>query len=200
MSSSLQTQSDKSILQAMETEPKPKQPRSVLQDWVMILPFMQQSVLIAAMRGPDGVEKNHKSKALAKWLRRCIVISAFDNRALDNPFDLGGGSYTGPSIDLKPSLFEPDYHVDWETPMDDVAKDYLKSIDSLPHHYHLHFLHAIEIIGYKHSDLRIRAWWNKTYRRFVHDMHLAPETMEQMDTRLDDNEAKWRADETRFKK
>lgn len=36
--------------------------RSVLQDWVTSLSFMQQSVLIAAMRGPDGVEKMHKSK------------------------------------------------------------------------------------------------------------------------------------------
>jgi len=33
--------------------------RSVLQDWVHELTFMQQSVLIAAVRGPDGIRKDH---------------------------------------------------------------------------------------------------------------------------------------------
>lgn len=167
---------------------------SVLQDWVMNLPFMQQSVLIAAMRGPDGIEKMHKSKMLCRWLRRCIVISAFDKRALDNPFDLGGGSYTGPSVERPNDEFQS-----WEPLMDMVVKDYLSSVDNLPHHFHLHFMHAVEILGYKHSDLRIRAWWNKTYNRFVHDMHAGPETEEQLDYRLNDNEQQWRKDESRFK-
>lgn len=181
--------------------------RSVLQDWVMEQTFMQQSVLIAAMRGPDGVEKNHLSKKLAKWYRRCVVISAFDRRALDNPYHPGGGSYTGPSMEVDSMTLQVFQDtgkgldaINWEAAMDGVVKDYLKSIDSLPHHYHLHFLHAIEILGYKHSDLRIRKWWHKTYLRMVHDMHLAPETEQQLDNRLDDNESKWRADETRFKK
>ncbi len=168
--------------------------RSVLQDWVMQLPFMQQSVLIAAMRGPDGVEKRHKSKLLCRWLRRCIVISAFDRIALDNPHHPGGGSYTGPSCS---SNVMNDL---WEVPMDDVVKQYLSSIDDLPHHFHLHFLHGVEILGYKHISERIRAWWLKTYLRFVHDMHLAPETQEQLDYRLNDNEQQWRQDESRFKK
>ncbi len=178
---------------------------SVLQDWVMELPLMQQSVLIAAMRGPDGVEKLHKSKMLCRWLRRCIVISAFDRRALTNPYDKGGGSYTGPSITI-PDSWEKLVGTDcwkngcWEDLMDGVVKEYLDSIDSLPHHFHLHFLHAIEILGYKHDDVRMRAWWNKTYNCMVHDMHLAIETEEQMDYRLNDNEKQWRADESRFKK
>lgn len=168
---------------------------AVLQDWVTNLPFMQQSVLISAMRGPDGVEKLHKSKMLARWLRRCIVISAFDRRALDNPYEKGGGSYTGPSYSNGEFSSVP-----WEEHMNAVARDYLSSIDSLPHHYHLHFLHAAEIIGYKHSNQRIRAWWKFTYERFAHDMHLEPETEAQLDYRLNDNEQQWRNDESRFKK
>src|SRR5258708_4452122 len=119
---------------------------SVLQDWVTALPFMQQSVLIAVMRGPDGVEEIHKSKLLCRWLRRCIVISAFDKRALDNPTDAGGGSYTGPSC--------PNIGQHWEEQMKDVVKGYLDGIDNLPHHFHLHFVHAMEILGYKHSNDR----------------------------------------------
>src|ERR1019366_7765305 len=136
---------------------------SVLQSWVTELPFMQQSVLIAAMRGPDGVEKMHKSKMLGRWLRRCIVISAFDKKALDNPYNSGGGSYTGPSI-APPDRDHPDTL--WEYMMDFRVKEYLDSIDDLPHHYHLHFLHAAEILGYKHENTRIRVWWLKTYLWF----------------------------------
>lgn len=167
----------------------------VLQDWVVQLPMMQQSVLIAAMRGPDGVEKMHRSKMLCRWLRRCIVISAFDKRALDNPYHPGGGSYTGPSC------IEPIEGVnDWELLMNDVVKEYLLAIDDLPHHFHLHFLHAMEILGYKHNNERIRNWWLKAYCRMAHDMHLHAEAESELDYRLNDDEAQWRKDETRFKK
>lgn len=175
--------------------------RSVLQDWVMELPFMQQSVLIAAMRGPDGVDKNHKSKALCKWLRRSIVISAFDKRALLDPTHPAGGSYTGPSVT------EADYagaiqgaKENWEQYMDIRVKEFLSSIDNLPHHFTLHFIHAAEILGYKHSDKRVRYWWKKTYHRFCKDMHMHAETEPQLDARLNDDESAWRADESRFKK
>lgn len=167
--------------------------KSVLQDWVMELPLMQQSVLIAAMRGPDGVEKMHTSKMLCRWLRRCIVISAFDKRALDNPTDPGGGSYTGPSICSAED-------VPWEELMDVRVKEYLSSIDNLPHHFHLHFLHAVEILGYKHGNERIRKWWRKIYQRMAHDMHLAIELERELDARLNDDEIAWRNDESRFKK
>lgn len=186
----------------------PGQRTSVLQDWVMGLPFMQQSVLLAALRGPDGVVKNHPSKALCRWLRRCILISAFDRLPLPSPLLPGGGSYTGPSVvhiledneqshkkDFKMKL--PDYQ--WEDDMKDVVKSFLSSQDSLPLHFYLHFVHAAEVLGYKHEDERIRAWWFNTYHQFAHDLHLAVETEEQLDRRLNDNESQWRADESRFK-
>lgn len=172
-----------------------KMNKSVLQDWVMALPFMQQSVLISGIRGPDGVAKTHPSKNLCKWFRRCVVVSAFDKKALDNPYHPGGGSYTGPSI---ASTMENQFN--WEVAMDDVVKEFIVSQDSLPLHYYLHMVHCFEIIGYKHSDERIRKWWNKTYNRVCHDMHLHAETEEELDNRLNDNEESWRKDATRFKK
>lgn len=198
----------KPVIEASDSIFRPAPRRSVLQDWVMTLPFMQQSVLIAAMRGPDGVDKNHQAKSLCKWLRRCIAISAFDRVALTNPYQKGGGSYTGPSISESDCTLG--LKVDggnvlvWELAMDKVAGYYLKSIDSLPHHFdlhfHLHFFHAAEIIGYKHSDERIRNWWNSCYNRFAKDMHVHGETEAELDARLNDDEAAWRADESRFKK
>lgn len=62
---------------------------SVLQPWVQELSFMQQSVLISAVRGPDGIGKYHKGKGLIKWYRRCILVSAFDNGILTDPYHEG---------------------------------------------------------------------------------------------------------------
>lgn len=84
--------------------------------------------------------------------------------------------------------------------MEEVIKGYLDNQDSLPLHFHLHFVHAAEILGYKHENERIRRWWNETYYRFCHDMHMAPETEAQLDYRLDDDCEKWRKDASRFKR
>lgn len=58
---------------------------NALQDWVINLPLMQQSVLISAIRGPDGVAKKHKCKPLVRWFRRCVLVSAFDGAAITDP-------------------------------------------------------------------------------------------------------------------
>jgi hypothetical protein len=65
--------------------------------------------------------------------------------------------------------------------------------DELPYHYTVHFMHAVEVLGYKHPNERIRAFWNGVYMRMVNCLHLFPETEEQMDGRLSDNEKSWQA-------
>jgi hypothetical protein len=162
-----------------------KQPprRSVLQDWVIALTCMQQSVLITAVRGPDGIKKDHPVKVLLRWFRRCVLLSAFTRSVIDDPYAPGGGSFTGP-VDNGIC-----------TNLDDAFELYLKSVDELPHHFQLHFMHAAEIIGYKHPNIEIRKWWAGVYYSIVNDAHLYPESMEQMDERLGDNEAAWRARE-----
>lgn len=166
-------------------------PISVLQDWVQRLSFMQQSVIIASIRGPDGIEKNHVSKLLIRWLRRCTLYSAFESKmngkptSIDDPVKVGGGSFTGPSTADE----------NWHRGMANIVAAYLSTIDGVPHHFQLHFMHAAEIIGYKHPDAQIRQWWRVMYCRLANDMHLNPETEEQMDRRLGDFEANWRAAE-----
>ena len=76
-----------------------------------------------------------------------------------------------------------------------AVDEYLKSLDEVPHHFQLHFMHASEILGYKHPTELIRTWWEKLYYRLANDMHLNPETVEQMDRRLDDNHDAWRTAE-----
>ena len=203
----------------------------VLQPWVCYLTFMQQSVLITAIRGADTMHKNHVSKKLQRWLRRCVLYSAFDRRILETPYEKGGGSFTGPSYDaatgggipirsverskaVPADIYDdrfPDspyvtiidhenyrlingvwYRSDWQRSMNEILADYMRTLDEVPHHFQLHFIHAAEILGYKHPVLGTRAWWYHAYVDLVNDMHLNPETEEQMDSRLGDNEEAWR--------
>lgn len=166
--------------------------RPVLHDWVWQLPMMQQTVLLTAIRGPDGVTKYGAHKLLLRWYRRCILLSAMDGKVLNNPCDLNGGSFTGPSLPKYPPndhLAEQNDH--WEPAMDAIVDDYMRSLDALPMHFHLHLIHAVEILGYKHPVERIRLWWAKLYIRFVNDMHLSPETCAEMDARLGDSRQGW---------
>ena len=184
--------------------------KPVIQEWVCELTYMQQSVLLSAIRGPDGIEKNHVSKLLLRWLRRCILMAAFENKVLSNPYDppdrKEGGSFTGASCKAwllhdeekgTAKFYYSNYDGSgmfptWQDAMSKVVDDYLQSVDMLPHHFQLHFMHAAEILGYKHPDKVVGFWWYTTYLRLVNDMHLFPESGEQMDKRLGDIEAHWR--------
>ena len=165
--------------------------RSVLQDWVMELPLMQQSVLLTAVRGPDGIDKYHPVKYLVRWYRRCILISALDGGVLDTPYDERGGSFTGPSYTRAEVGLYLEGVLPWQPKMDKLADGYIKSLDSLPHHSSMHFLHSVEILGYKHPDVDIREWWGKLYLRLVGDLHLHPETEGELDRRLGDSKSGW---------
>lgn len=157
---------------------------SVVQDWVASLPMMQQTVLLTAIRGPDGLPKYHPAKWVLRWYRRCILLSALDGKVLTDPIENTGGSFTGPSVDEGAHATQQ---------MDQRVTDYLRSLDEVPHHFQLHLLHAVEILGYKHPDDAIRGWWQLVYFRLVHDMHLWPESEEQLDLRLGDTRDGWLA-------
>lgn len=167
---------------------------SVLQDWVADLPMMQQTVLLTAVRGPDNLPKYHPTKWLLRWYRRCILLSALDGKVLTDPLEPNGGSFTGPS--LQQFLVDgPIYQGDWCQALHaEVVTPYIRSLDEVPHHFQMHLMHATEIVGYKHPDEHlIRPWWANVYERLVHDMHLWPETEEQLDQRLGDSRAGWLA-------
>lgn len=171
-----------------------EQSRSVLQEWLANIPMMQQTVLLTAIRGPDGQPKYGAIKLLLRWYRRCIVLSAMDGKVLEDPLSPNGGSFTGPSIEpntlFSTELPGPGEPV-WKPMMDRHVSDYLRMLDSVPHHFHMHLMHAVEILGYKHPDPVIRKWWNSVYLRFVNDMHLNPETEAELDERLGDSRAGW---------
>lgn len=170
----------------MESSGSMMNKRSVLQDWVQELTLMQQSVLLTAVRGPDGSTKYGSIKMLLRWYRRCVLFSALDGIVLDNPRDSRGGSFTGPSVYIN------EHHpCEWPEDMDRLVDDYIREMDAIPLHFHNHFMHAAEILGYKHPDEVIRKWWNNVYVRFAHSFHLYPESEEQMDSRLGDTMKGW---------
>jgi hypothetical protein len=160
--------------------------RPVLQVWVMDLPMMQQTVLLTAIRGPDGITKYHNVKFLLRWYRRCILHSSMGGMVFTTPHEQGGGSFTGPSY------FGGDTK-NWSHVMQDQVTAYLQTTDEMPMHFHTHLMHGAEILGYMHPDTEIRSFWNLTYIRFCKDMHVLPEPKHEMLFRLGDNEANWRA-------
>lgn len=167
--------------------------RSVLQDWTNALSFMMQSVLICAVRGPDGIRKDHPVKVLIRFLRRSFMICAFDGKVRWSPYEPGGGSFTGPLHLRNPDGGED--HPYEHGHIDKFIEIYLRHVDELPHHFQLHLMHAAEILGYKHPDDDVRRFWFTFYRAIVNDAHLKPEPEDVMDKRLGDQEAAWRAAE-----
>lgn len=152
----------------------------VTQEWTHDIPFMQQSVLLSALRNEDGVEKGHPSKNLIRWYRRCVVVSAFDGRVLTDPSEEGGGSYTGPVDDIE-----------------EAADQFLRARDGMALHYFAHAMHAFEIVGYHHPDKEISEFWQRVYVRMAYALHLRPETKSEMNRRLGDNPETWKEMEDR---
>lgn len=173
------------------------------QSWVLEIPIMQQSVLFAAIRAPDGLPKNHPVKVLMRWYRRCVLLSAFEKRALTDPFEDGGGSFTGPFTQAHADKFCDGVGRSFywrgnfipanaQESFDYMRKVYLECVDEMPHHFQLHFMHAAQIVGVHHSDLKIRKWWNEFYLMIVNDAHLFPEAPALMNIRLSDNSEEWK--------
>lgn len=154
----------------------------VTQEWTHELPMMQQTVLLTVIRGPDGLPKYGCVKMLLRWYRRCVLLSAMDGVVLSNPSEQGGGSFTGPAISAVDN---------WELGMNTHVDQYLCELDGIPHHFQMHFMHGVEILGYKHPDERVRSWWEGLYQRLVNDLHLHPESEAELDERLGDCREGW---------
>jgi hypothetical protein len=145
----------------------------VFQDWLFALTMQQQSVLVLACRGPDGVGKVHPCKRLVAAYRASVLKAAYLGRAM-RP----GESDTTTFMSLGTFL----YSSDWSS----ALQSFFDTVDELPHHYYMHLMHGAQIIGYHHPDSMFRERWSRFYEFCCRDLHLTPETMEQMDRRLSD--------------
>lgn len=147
--------------------------KCVLQDWVMDLGLRHQGVLLTAVRGCDDAPKDDPSKLFTRMLRGCFL-----NAHCGDPNKAQTFIESPKKISMHP-LEE----------FDKRFTAFRKNLDHYPHHYVMHVVHTMEIIGYYHPDLDIQYMAHDFYNIFCRGLHVNPETKEQLDTRLNKNEA-----------
>lgn len=150
---------------------------NVVQDWVFERCNMQQqTVLFTAIRGPDNIAKYHQCKFLTAHYRATVVKNAKTGGAMKPGEGKGDNSNSFMTLAVLEDVDS------WGV----MVTRYLEHVDSLPHHFHMHLLHAAQIVGYKHPSNLFRTRWLRVYHRFVEDLHLGAENEALMDARLND--------------
>jgi len=145
----------------------------VFPEWMDAPPMQQQSVLLLAARGPDGVAKFHPTKVVWRHYRASVLKAAYFGRALRSG-EGGGNEFM--------TLETWTQFGGWRK----AIEDFFANADGIPHHCRMHLMHGAEILGYKHPDAEFRAAWSQFYIASCDDLHLAPESEERMDARLSD--------------
>jgi len=164
--------------------------RSVLKPWVSVVPLQMQGVLVAAVRGPDGITRECAAKDFVRAYRAVILVNALDPRV---------SSFQGDGSGL-PSSFPRSYAIMPPTAFERAVEPFFKEIDAYPHHWLLHFAHAAEIVGYELFDSfvavgpddaeererinLVAGFWREFYWKIAENFHMTPETRSQMSIRL----------------
>ena len=134
---------------------------SILQPWVTELGLRHQGVLLASVRGCDGISKYSNSKPLVRFLRWTFMV-AFDEREIGRT----GGSLMNNVLKAE-----------------DVYR-FLGDWDAYPMHFVQHLMHAYEVVAYKHPDRSIAHTCFNVYSSMVDKLHLTTESEKEMDERL----------------
>ena len=145
---------------------------SVFPHWMADLPMQQQSVLVLALRGPDGIRKHHPCKDVVRAYRGSVLMAAKFGRSLD----------FGEAADTFMSMDKIAVPPEWEAAM----RAFFEHIDELPHHYIAHLMHGAHILACHHPSRALKDRWRWFYRCAVDDAHLLPEPDEVMNERLGD--------------
>jgi hypothetical protein len=139
---------------------------SILQPWVSGLVLRHQGVLVTAAYCCDSSPKHDSSKLFSRCYRN-VVLRAHCGDAKN-------------SRSFIEEVTTRELH--------ERFNNFRKNLDHYPHHYVMHVVHAIEIIGYKHPDADIRQHWNSFYLKLCDGLHVNPETENELDARLDATE------------
>ena len=147
---------------------------SVLQDWVMDLQLREQGTLLTGIRSCDLSPKNpacideehgcstgegSADRGLSAFLRYCVLNPA-DPREVDIP----GAWFQS----------EPPAPADWKP----------SQLGHYPLHWYTHIMHCFEVVAFRHPDPSIQHEAALIYYRLVKNLHLNPETVQQMTQRL----------------
>ena len=136
--------------------------RSVVQEWISErCSLKQQTVLLSALRGCDGVSKEDSSKQIVRSLRAVLLYSAN-------------------ATDAERSFMIP-------KEFDEAYANFIACLDHYPVHWLFHFSHAAEIVGFKHPNHGTADVWHSIYMDICSALHLGMESEEDCDLRLKDN-------------
>ena len=164
--------------------PRPGRPKktglSIQPDWCKELPLEQQTVLMMAIRGPDGMHRQHDSRHLIMRFRACVLVSPRFGR------ELRWGEKGDRFMSLGGAINRPVNNYEQEQFWNGAVHQFMIKLDQLPMHFVTHFMHGTEILGYKHPDQAMRARWLKVYIGLAGHFQLNHETEEQMDARMND--------------
>jgi len=133
----------------------------------MDLGLRHQGVLLSIVRGCDTVEKDDPIKLLCRGLRGLLLHC-----------------HCGPNV-IPATFIE-------RAPLEQMylrAEAVRRNVDHLPHHYVMHLVHAFEVVAYCHPDADTRRVFTVIYAKFCDGLHVNPETPEQLDARLNADEA-----------
>lgn len=136
--------------------------QSVVQDWLRVCSFKEQTTLLSAIRGPD-TGGGPEIKAWNRLIRRTILQQADPN---------------GRFMQVEP--LESFIRLDTE-------KQHV--LHSLPIHFWAHLVHAFEVLAYRHPDGETAAFFYHTYHDCCRYLHQEPESNANMTRRLADNRA-----------
>lgn len=139
---------------------------SIIQPWAAELGLRHQGVLVSAIRGPDTEEREDVSKYLTRVLRGAVLVPHCKDlsKAVSYMMALDGELW------------------------DHSAADFLRGFDHYPLHWLSHFMHACEIIGYKHPDEEYRRCFGGMYASLCRKLHVNAEAEWQLDGRLNASE------------
>lgn len=132
--------------------------KCVMKEWTYKLSWKEQTVLISALRGCDGVGKHDISKKIVRRIRSAVL-----NNAGTKECEFMHSEITEQEI-----------------------KDFSKNIDAYPIHFLLHIIHASEVIGYCCSIEKEKQFFREFYNIMVSSFHMMPESEECMHLRLKD--------------
>lgn len=145
--------------------------KSILQEWVTELGLRHQGVLLTIVRGCDTAPKHDASKLLTQALRGLIL-----------------NAHCGDEV--KPATFIE--RVD-AAELVNRARRVQKDLDHLPHHYVMHLVHAVEILGYYHPEEEIQGACFGLYALFCRGLHVPIESRLELDDRLNASESEFLA-------
>lgn len=139
---------------------------SILQDWVTELGLRHQGTLLTVIRGCDTAPKDDPSKLFARYLRY-VLLNAH----------CGDARKAATFIEY---VDAPEAYRRFRA--------FAKNCDHYPHHYVMHLVHSIEIIGYKHPVPAVREMFRDWYVLLCIGLHMTAETEDELDERLNASE------------